>query len=281
MLEQTDTATLPAAEVQENAEVQQSQQVEPKLSKELQSFLRKEAEFRKKEMEYKKQLEERDSVLTRYREIEEKGKEDPEYLLQAVGWDHDKISKFRSKNIEVSPEVLELRNEIKSLQERIEQREIEFEKKEQQKALDSKVSTFKSQINSFLSEKQDDYELINKLDKKEEVYSLIVDYWKENKKALSLDEAAKEVEERLKSQYEPLINSLKTAKKFANLFGMSEGSGETKKAMEKDAKIVTPTITAKDVGSVTSAPAKKEYKSREEMLSEVSEKLRKKYSNKF
>jgi len=269
------------AQVQEtvlNQNTEEKQQ--PKLSKELQSFLRKEAEFRKKESEYKKQLEERDSILSRYKEIEEKGKEDPEYLLQAVGWDHDKINKFRSKTIQVSPEIQELRDEIKMLREERDRRDIEFEKKEQQKALDSKVSTFKSQINSFLSEKQDDYELINKLDKKEEVYSLIVDYWKQNKKALSLDEAAKEVEERLKAQYEPLINSLKSSKKFASLF-VSEGSAATKTTEKEVKSKVLPTVTSKDVGSVTSAPAKKEYKSREDMLSDIAEKLRKKYSNKF
>lgn len=246
-----------AEEKQTTAQV--TPESEPKLSKEFAALLKKESEFRKKEAEYKKQLEEKDSVLSRYREIEEKGKEDPEFLLQAVGWDHDKINSFRNKAAQVSPEIIELRKEMQALREEREREIAERQKSEHQKTVQEKESKFKSEIFSYIDSNEEEYELINKLDKKNEVYSLIVDYWKSNKKVLTPTQAAKEVEERLKSEYEPLLNTLKNSKKFANIF-ISEGlSGKTVgKEVKKEQILTKPkvqTLTAKDTGSPVSKPA--------------------------
>lgn len=272
-------AAVPTAEIPEKVEAI------PKLSKELQTFLKKEADWRKREDSFKSRqaeleskIAEYESNLKNYREVEEYGKTDPEAVLKLLGWDYDKLTQWKFKNpgMPLPPVIDDLKNEIKTLKQQLEEKELNAKKKEEEQVYNSKLSDFKKGMREFIEKNADEFELINKLGKTEEVAEYVMEYKKEHGKTLLAADAAREIEAKLEKEYGPLLNSLKSSKKFSTLFKgdvpLEKAAKEEQALKEVPKAAKSLTITAKDVGSSTTK-AEKRAQSRQARIDEILSKI--------
>jgi len=225
-----------------------------------------------------KKIKQYEEKLKQYERLEKLKQEDPASFLEETGMNFEQlaravIEKTAGKKDLTADEKIALLE--KKLQERDEKEQLELEQRA--------ITKFKTDLNTFVSENKETYELINSLGEQDLVYEVIEEYFERNKKVLDHKTAADLVEEQLMDR----LKSLKDAKKVKNLFASALETAQNNVSSPEQAKsgkeVVTPittkTLTAKAVPVTTEAPRPEgRLLSREESLKRAAEFLKQKLS---
>jgi len=222
--------------------------------------------------ERKRQEEDFSRRLEKYKKYDEleTNKPDPIALLQRFGYSYQDATNFVLNGNQTTPdiEVKRVRDELEQYKKTQTERE-EQRKKEEQERLEAQkseaVQKFKSDLQEFVSERPEEYELTNLYEQYDLVFDTINKHWEkqvadgvENPKVLSAKEAAEQVEKYM----EELVEKAKKAKKWAKIAGVTSGDGKDAKSGEpaKEGKeSVTLTNSMVQGLAPSSLPAQSEY----------------------
>jgi sulfur relay (sulfurtransferase) DsrC/TusE family protein len=210
----TQSQQMAAGEVTSQGEAT-SDKVSAKIYAEL---ARKEKAFRAKEESYKTQMAEKEQGwLAKEQEYQQKYipkdrlLQDTLGVLQEAGLSYDQLTQLVMNP--PSQEALinmQLQNKIKELESKLDSRFNSFE--ESQKAAQSKqyeqaINQMRGQVKNLVAQDADTFELINAHgdDALESVVRYVEDYYKETQQVLSIEEAAKAVEEYLFEESQKLL----------------------------------------------------------------------------
>jgi hypothetical protein len=151
---------------------------------------------------------------------------DPVKFLEKNGWKFNDLADFvlNDKKKPTESRLEELQKRIDKMEEEKRQAAEEKKHREESEAQQSKINEYKSQIKSFITEKADDYELINQFDEHDTVYDVIESYYRTNNVILEVDKAAAEVEKYLEQQLEKAANTKKFKSRFSPLAQEEEKS---------------------------------------------------------
>jgi len=194
-------------------------------------------------------------------------KENPlRWLQENLGYDFETLTKMQLNEQNPTPEMLikrtrdELESGYKKELEQLRQSMKEKEEAEERSKYEQTVSGFKKQINSFIDEQAETYELIKMNDAQNLVFDVIKEFYESTQRILSIEEAAKHVEEHLEAEARKVLE----AKKFKQTSSKpSEGQAP---------KQTTPTLSNTLASEVPVSGAKK--LSREESIAQAAKMLR-------
>lgn len=227
--------------------------VSPKLAmiaKKERDLVRKQQEFQKSQADWQKERETMKAELEAERAKRAMWKEDPDKLLEEMGWDYDRLTERKLNGGGLTPKDLEKKMEerFKSFDERMAEERAALEKAQaEKKDAEAKkiVDDFKGELKSFVTSKADKYKLSNLFDPEAELlYDTIDAYYQEHEKVLSNDEAADLVEKYFKKLYDDAHQALTPAEEKA--------LAEEKKALGVPEKKPTTTTLTNDMATSTS-----------------------------
>ena len=254
---------------------QEPQAEQDKFGPKFAALSRKEKEIRQREQQYQesmKKYEAEKSELQKWREEKEKGesaiqrelRENPLKFMEKHGISFEELTKMQLNEQNPTPEMLikRTREELESgyKQELAELRKAMKDKEEQEetKKYEQTVSGFKSQINDFVEANADTYELIKINNAQDLIFDVISEYYEQNGRILSIEDAAKFTEEELEVEARKVLE----AKRFKQPARKEEPSQEK----------TTPTLSN---ALSSEAPHQGEQKlSREESLARAAKMLR-------
>ena len=231
VIQGTDTPTIPAeGQVTETKEAAAPEATEAKddefspkfaaLARKEKAILKRSQEVKQMENNIKKMQSDLEAKMAKLTDLENRGKTDPDYALEALGWDYDKYLNYRLNDKQVTPDhrVNDLEKRLESMKKEAEERELQRDQKAKEDAerqYSDQISAFKTQIKDFVTEKQSEYELINLYDASETVFETIQAYHQQHKKLLNVKEASDLVEKFLEDQAEEkYMKSTKLKAKF-------------------------------------------------------------------
>ena len=275
---ETPAATNEQAPVSESpsepqSEQQSQQQDDPDYVRRFNALARKERELQKQREEMQAKYSEYES----YQKERSKLKENPLEFLESNGWKFQDLAEYVLNDKKPTPD-----QQVSALQKRIDQleadrqREIEErEQREAQKKNQQTISEFKKGIEKTVSEKNEQFELINHLGEYETVYDVIESYYNTHGVVLDTVKAAEEVEKYLEQRFEKVAST----SKFKNRFAQSEPAKSDEQASGFESAVQKQSEPRTLTNTIASAPAapdtsEKPYLSDEESKKAAAEKLR-------
>ncbi len=227
------------------------------LAKKEKQMLMRHREFKQREAEMLK----REEIIKRHEQLEAEGKKNPMAILQALGWDYDKLTQHQLNGGQMTPEMIaqaatEKVNELERRLQEDEQRRTQ-EQLDAAKAAQAEVTQgFKEEITDFISANADEYEYIQHFGMEDLVYETIQENFVKTKKIMSIEDASKLVEKFLEEEE---VEKLTKAKKFQKKFASTEAPEEVR-IPGKAPFTPSPTLNNKTTVSTTSTtlPARTE-----------------------
>lgn len=183
-----------------------------KLSSRIEVLIRREQAALARERAAKEKEAEIEAKFGRIKEFESV-KDNPKKALEMLGLNYDELTKSILNEGQIPPEVeiRKLREEWQQERERQEEEKrqaLEREQKLQREREEQTISTFKQNINQYLADNKERYELIDFEGAHELVFDVIDAHYERTKdpetgvgKILSIQEAADKVEEHLEKKY--------------------------------------------------------------------------------
>lgn len=196
MAETVAESTQPPAPV--TPEVTPEAKPEPKDDK----FSAKFAALSRKEkmiFEREKQLKELEAKYKGYDSIDSSVKSDPLAFMQKYGITYNDLTRLVLNDNKPTPdmEVKSVKEEMDKLRKEIAQKEADAQKQQ----FESTISSFKTEIKSFVESAKDTFELLTMQDAPEEiVYNVISEHFNKTQKILTHKEAAEHVEKYLEDE---------------------------------------------------------------------------------
>lgn len=178
----------------------------------------------------KQEIELKLQEVNRFNSVKQNARQNPLKILEEAGLTYDELTQFVLNGNKPTPEMesQSVKTEIQKLREEFESKEklrAEQEQKIQEQREQEAIETFKGNIQSFITQKPDDFELCNMFPESIDlIYNTIEAYFAETNKVMSTEEAAKLVE----SHYEDEVARVYKAKKV-----QSKYSPQTKVETEK------------------------------------------------
>lgn len=263
--------------------------IDEKLSSKFAALSRKEKLLKQQEMQFKQQeiqLKQKDqeyqnSISSMKAELEKIKSEFEQYRtgikqnplkhLQAEGYDFDKLTEMQLNDQNPTPEMMlerakkELESGYKSEIEKMRAELAEKEKSAQEAAekaeleAQEKIRTdYQTEINAYLEQNAEKYELINLNNAQSIVYDVVEQFYDEHQRILTLEEAADFTEKYLEEE----ANKLLKAKKFNKLQQPQKQQSEPKESFTLSNDMSTQ-VPRGDVRKL----------SREEEIQEIAKKL--------
>lgn len=224
---------------------------ESALVRQQQEAKREREELQKMRDDMKSEREEFD----KYKERKKLAKLNPNVALEDYGLTYEQLTDYQLRGGTPPGEVI-----AKSVQEQLAQFRKEHEeslKKDRdaqelkaKELAEQQVADFKVNLTEYITEKGDEFELINKYEQYELVYQTIAQHFEETKakgspKVLTAKEAADLVEKHL----EDLVEQGTKTKKFANRLKPSEATAEALSAKEQVSKTLNNSMNSSSVPS--------------------------------
>jgi hypothetical protein len=212
--------------------------------------------------EEQKRIKEHEAKLNEINSIQES--KDVMKALQYHGFTIDDVINHalgEDADVEDKDPVESLKEEFESYKQSLQEKE-EQEKLQQeeinQKTIDEAITLHKDQINSYLSENLDKYEIITSQEQQDLVWDVTEAHFDEYGEVLSIEDAANKVEAHLEAEVQKLLN----LKKF--------GSKSEPKGIE-DKPTASRTLTSEQTPSV---PVKERILSKEDSLKQAASLLK-------
>jgi len=229
------------------------------LSTQFAALAKKEKIAFNRQREAETKLKEAEEKLKLYEQFENKkksAKTNPLEFLSEAGLTYDEITDFMLNGgvkHKDKTEVLEEKfNEFVSRKEKEEQEKLENEQKALKAQEEKIIAEFKNQLNKFLNDNQDKYELINLYNAQELVVATIEQHYENKKEVLSNERAAELVEAHLEEEAKKLANS----KKFSSNFKSSDDNKQQGQA--KNSVTLSSSQPTSNVPSMLSAKTEDE-----------------------
>lgn len=175
------------------------------------ALARKEQEVRKRELEVKAQ----EKPYREYLEAKKNAKANPQAYLEAGGITYDELTEyFLNGKVPKDAHVRELEARLTEAEKREKEREESSKKAEQARAAQAARNSVKDQV----VKAGETFELVNKAEAYDDVCDVIVEHYQAHGEELSVERAAKMVEDYLENE----IKKYAGLKKFKSLFGVTE-----------------------------------------------------------
>lgn len=271
---QVQEQTEPSLEQQ--PEVTQAKTLDDKLSSKFAALSRKEKMIKQREAQVSQQQKQFEQQLAEIKAENERLKKEfdsyrtgmkqsPLKKLREEGLTFEQLTEMQLNDENPTPEMLikrtreELETGYKSELEALKRQLAEEKQKAEKDAEERVVTSYKKQINDHISANTDKYELISLNEAHGLVFDVVEEYYQNEGKILSVDEAADYVEKYLEDEARKVLQ----AKKFA-----AKGPQPTKPS-EKPASLTL----SNELSAENPAPSSKKL-TREEQLEEASKFLR-------
>lgn len=253
----TDAPAAPVTEAPRPPEDHNSRAFQVLAKKEKQMLMRA-REFKEREQ----RMAEREAIIKRHEDLESQGRQNPMAILQALGWDYDKLTQYHLSGGSLTPEMIaqeairradDLEKKMSERDERQTQEEIARAKAQQQELEDG----FKEEVNDVLASSPDDFEYINHFGMQDLVYDTIKENFAKNKKIMDIKEAAKLVEQFLEEEE---VEKLTKVKKFQKRTAPQEQLSTDQSKVEGVRTGPSPSLNNRQAVSTTSTtlPARTE-----------------------
>lgn len=273
----TETLETPAPSQEQSASPSQEQvetqpKEDPDFVRRFNALARKEREIREKEQQFRSQM----GQFEAYQKERELIKEKPLDFLEKHGWNFNQLAEYvlNDKKPTADMQVSELQKRIDQLENMRKQEIEDRQKTEQEQKNQEAINNFKTKIKSTVSEKLDNYELINHFGEFDLVYDVISSYYANHGQILDIDKAAEQVESYLEQQFEKAA----ATNKFKKRFNLAEHLGEAQKpSSEPAAKQTMPQTLTNDYVANSPSPTTSEpapYLSEEESKAKAADLIR-------
>jgi hypothetical protein len=213
-------------QVQETKAEPEKPKIDDKLSSKFAALSRKEKAIRQQELQLKQQMQQWQQQLEAERQEKEKLKQEyeqyrtsmknsPLQKLQEEGFSFEDLTNMQLNEQNPTPEMLikrtkaELEQSYKSEIEALKRQIEETEKKKQEEAESRTVEQYKRQINDHISVNADKYEMITMNEASELVFEVAEQYYNQEGRLLSVEEAADYTEKYLEEEARRLMNAKK------------------------------------------------------------------------
>lgn len=215
-------------------ETPKEEKKEETLSPRFAALARKEKYLTKQAQEMKAMKAELDAKLAQIKEWE--GISNPLEALKKKGFSYEDVTNYVLNDQKLTPEL-----EVKGMKEQMTKWMQEQESKQTQSQAEAKakaeaemqktIENFKNQVNEFVTQNADKYELINLHEQQEMVFATIEEYYNKTGKIMTNTEASDLVESYLEEQIDKSLKTKKLQSKLAP------------KVEEKNVKEPSKTIT--------------------------------------
>lgn len=192
------------------------------------------------------QFKQREAELKQWEDLVLQAKADPRPFLEKLGWDYNKLTEAKLNDFKPKPE-----DQIKSLADQIaEMKQEQVKKAEADKqariqaekdALASQEKQARDQVRSEIASLGEEYEFINLFGEHDLVYDTMLEHFKKTGRVMSVEDAAKQVEDYLEKEE---VEKITKAKKF-----QSKYSPQSKQDAGKGADGHSPAITNRTASS--------------------------------
>lgn len=224
MQEVTEAAAIPvpteATQTEEAPKAQARELASPQLSilaKREKALQKQREEIQKSKLEVDSKYEE----INKFKSLKEQAKTNPLKFLEEAGLTYEELTNFilNGNKPTAEMETSSIKSEMQKLRDEIAQREQERENSA--KAMDEKraqeaISNFKENITGFLTGKPDDFELCNNYPESVDlIYDVIEAHFAQTEKVMSMEEAAKLVEDHFESEAMKVTSFKKIQSKLA------------------------------------------------------------------
>lgn len=224
MQEVTEAAAIPvpteATQTEEAPKAQARELASPQLSilaKREKALQKQREEIQKSKLDLDSKYEE----INKFKSLKEQAKTNPLKFLEEAGLTYEELTNFilNGNKPTAEMETSSIKSEMQKLRDEIAQREQERENSA--KAMDEKraqeaISNFKENITGFLTGKPDDFELCNNYPESVDlIYDVIEAHFAQTEKVMSMEEAAKLVEDHFESEAMKVTSFKKIQSKLA------------------------------------------------------------------
>lgn len=252
----------PVAEV---LEPQALAKPEDKVSSRIDILIQREQRARQAEMSARKQEESVADKLKRLEEFDQAKGGNAKKALELMGLTYDQLSQALLKDGDLPPEV-----GMKKLEDRISSFEAEQQEKERKAQEENKrrveeqekvaVNNFKGEINQYVLDNKDRYELIAFEEQQDLIFEVIDEHYNRTMnvdtgsgKVMSIKEAADKVEEHLEKKY----NKSRELNKVKSLWSSIPKETQSQMLKQQLAPFQQPPKTLTNTMSATPAPKRK------------------------
>jgi len=211
-IEATPTPEAPKAPARELASPQLSI-----LAKREKALQKQREEIQKSKLDLDSKYEE----INKFKSLKEQAKTNPLKFLEEAGLSYEELTNFilNGNKPTAEMETSSIKSEMQKLRDEIAQREQEREKSakamDEQRAQEA-ISNFKENITGFLTGKPDDFELCNNYPESVDlIYDVIEAHFAQTEKVMSMEEAAKLVEDHFESEAMKVTSFKKIQSKLA------------------------------------------------------------------
>lgn len=221
-----------AEEAVEEAKPEQKSEEDKQFASKFAALSRREKEIRQRESQIEQKLRALDEKLAKLETIsapkeapkaeelplELRLKKNPLEALQSIGLSYEKLTQLALNDGKLTPEMQlelmrqELDDKYSKELEKLRSELSEKDKKTEEQKYNDIVMSFKNELNSFLKNNDNDYELINANNAADVVFDVIEEHFKETGRIMDNKEAADLVEAQLLEEAERLfkLNKLKS-----------------------------------------------------------------------
>lgn len=144
--------------------------------------------------------------INKFKSLKEQAKTNPLKFLEEAGLSYEELTNFilNGNKPTAEMETSSIKTEMQKLREEIMQKEQDREKQmkaQEEQRVQETIANFKENITSFLTAKPDDYELCNNYPNSVDlIYDVIEAHFAQTEKVMSMEEAAKLVEDHFESE---------------------------------------------------------------------------------
>lgn len=175
---------------------------------------RREREIQRQAQEFKAEkhrIEQEIKELNEYKSLREKAKLDPLALTRHFGLDYKQLTNqiLNDDKPTTDTEISYLKEQVEKLRA---EKQLEVQRAEQEKA-EKTISSFKSDMVSYLESQGDKYELIKTFNAYDQVMNSVYEHWKETGEYLKVDEVADELENQMELEARKLLGLKKLTPK--------------------------------------------------------------------
>lgn len=169
--------------------------------------------------------------INKFKSLKEQAKTNPLKFLEEAGLTYEELTNFilNGNKPTAEMETSSIKTEMQKLREEILKKEQEREaslKAQEEQRVQEAISTFKDNISSFLTAKPDDFELCNNYPNSVDlIYDVIEAHFAQTEKVMSMEEAAKLVEDHFESEAMKVTSFKKIQSKLAPKPAATEEDG--------------------------------------------------------
>lgn len=203
-------------------------------------------------------------------------KDNPIEFLRKHGWEFNQLADFvlNDGKVPQDTQMTRMQDQIKKLTDE-RSKDQEDQKLQSQK---DKVTQYKNQIKNFVTEKSEDYELINEFGEHDLVFDVMQNYYDQNGTILEIDKAAAEVERHLDEQVQKAANTKKFKSRYSLITSEEKKEGEGASVPPQVGEQRPNTLTNGAVATTPSTTEKPVFLSVDESKAKAAEFLRQQWA---